>query len=490
MTLKLYNTLTRQEEAFTPADPKNVRMYVCGPTVYDKPHIGNARSVVVYDVLYRLLRHLYGESHVTYVRNITDVDDKINDAAKKNGETIQSLTARVTAGFHADMDALGCLRPTHEPRATDFVNASQKPSPLEGEGRVGVAERNAPKETMVAMIERLIANGHAYAAEGHVLFDVTSYKDYGALSGRTVEEQQAGARIAVEGYKRHPGDFVLWKPADAEDDPSSVFQSPWGPGRPGWHIECSVMSSNYLGADFDIHGGGADLMFPHHENEIAQSRCANPHSYFARYWVHNGFLTVNGEKMSKSLGNFITVRELLDAKVLGKVIRYVLLGAHYRKPLDFTTDKLDEAKHVLLMIWRQARKYESHALEGASQEAVNDRLNQILFSPLCSDLNFAIPLRELRQVAEAVKDASAPDHQINVAVLHSMLRLLGLNQTEEVTEQPAEGLSNDQQNLIDARIAAKQSKNWAEADRIRNELKSQGILLEDKPDGSTEWRRA
>src|SRR5438093_6688519 len=301
MPLMLYNTLTRRKEAFVPLDPSNVRVYVCGPTVYDDAHIGNARAVVVFDLLYRVLRHEYGADHVTYVRNITDVEDKIMAAARASGQTIDQVTARTTAQFHADMAALGNLPPDIEPRATE----------------------NIPQ--MIAMIERLIASGHAYAAEGHVLFRVAAYAGYGALSRRTRADMIAGARVEVAPYKEDPGDFVLWKPSGPE---VPGWPSPWGRGRPGWHIECSAMCENTLGETFDIHGGGLDLVFPHHENEIAQSACAHDGRPFARYWMHNGFLTAAaGEKMSKSLGNFVTVHELLE-EWPGEAIRLALLGGH------------------------------------------------------------------------------------------------------------------------------------------------------------------
>ncbi len=438
--LSLYNTLTRKKEPFAPLDANKVRMYVCGPTVYARPHLGNARSVVVYDVLYRLLRHLYpGENRVTYVRNITDVDDKINKAAMENGETIQALTGRVTGWFHDDMDALNCLRPTHEPRATQYI------------------------PHMIAMIEKLIANGNAYVAEGHVLFDVTSDADYGLLSGRTVEEQQAGARIAVESYKKNPGDFVLWKPADSEDDASSKFDSPWGEGRPGWHIECSAMSTDLLGDTFDLHGGGADLKFPHHENEIAQSCCANPGSEFAKCWVHNGFLTVNGEKMAKSLGNFITVRDLLDKNVHGEVIRLALLSAKYNEPLNWTDKLVEDAKKTLDKFYRQL------------PIARVSKAPQAFIEALCEDLN--IP-RAISQMHDA-----SPDEML------AMGQLLGVFASS--SEQWFKGDTEDDIDaLVAARAAAKAAKNWAEADRIRDELKAQGIILEDRPDGTTDWRKS
>src|SRR5215470_7869312 len=319
MTLTLYNTLSRRKEVFEPIDPMRVRLYVCGPTVYDRAHIGNARCFVVFDVLYRLLREIYGRNHVHYARNITDIDDRINAAARKNGEPIAALTARTTAAFHADLAALGNLPPDVEPRATEHI------------------------PQMVAMIERLIASEHAYVAEGHVLFAVASDPDYGMLSRRNRDEMIAGARVEVAPYKRDPADFVLWKPS-TPDQPG--WASPWGRGRPGWHIECSAMSEAHLGETFDIHAGGLDLVFPHHENEIAQSECAHGKP-FVRYWLHNGYLLVNGEKMAKSLGNFVTVRQLLEEGIPGEVLRLVLLGTHYRQPLDFTRAALEQARQTL-----------------------------------------------------------------------------------------------------------------------------------------------
>lgn len=329
VTIRLTNSKTRKKEGFAPIDPGNVRMYVCGPTVYDRAHLGNARPVVVFDTLYRLLRHVYGAEHVTYVRNFTDVDDKINAEAlrrQKAGapgtleDLIRQRTEETIAWYHADMDALGALRPTVEPRATEFIGQ------------------------MIAMIEGLIAGGHAYAVEGHVLFRVRSYKDYGRLSGRSVDDMIAGARVEVAPFKEDPMDFVLWKPSSGEEP---GWESPWGRGRPGWHIECSAMAHELLGESFDIHGGGLDLQFPHHENEIAQSACAHPHGDFAHYWLHNEMLQVEGKKMSKSLGNFFTVRDLLDQGHSGDAIRYVLLDTHYRKTMDWTQRKADDARMVL-----------------------------------------------------------------------------------------------------------------------------------------------
>ena len=331
--IQLTNSKTRKKEIFEPIDPNNVRMYVCGPTVYDRAHIGNARPVIVFDVLYRLLRHVYGPDHVTYVRNFTDVDDKINKKAQDTGRSIKEITDETTQWYLDDMRAVGAMDPDQMPRATEFIGA------------------------MISMIEGLIAAGHAYAAEGHVLFSVESYNDYGKLSGRSIDDMIAGARVEVAPYKRNPMDFVLWKPS-SDDLPG--WDSPWGRGRPGWHIECSAMSYELLGESFDIHGGGNDLMFPHHENEIAQSCCAHPQGGFARYWLHNEMLQVEGKKMSKSLGNFFTVRDLLDGHdgmpgVPGEVIRFVFLSTHYRKPMDWTAEKAEQAK-AKLKKWRKLTK--------------------------------------------------------------------------------------------------------------------------------------
>lgn len=440
MTIYFYNTLTRKKEEFKPMDANNVRMYVCGPTVYDRAHLGNARSVVVYDVMYRLLKAVY--PNVTYVRNITDVDDKINAAAIARKINIQQLTGEVTGWFHADMAALGVLPPTKEPKATEHI------------------------KQMIGMIETLIKNGKAYAAKGHVLFSVASYKEYGALSGRVQDDLEAGARVKVESYKRAPGDFVLWKPADKDDDKSSVFDSPWGKGRPGWHIECSAMSTEYLGRDFDLHGGGSDLMFPHHENEIAQSCGAYPGSHFAHYWVHNGFLTVNGEKMSKSLGNFITVKDLLDKGVKGEVIRYALLKTKYNEPLDWNEKLLRDAKKELDTLYRKLDKAEQ---ETGGVDSLIEALSQDVNTP----------------VAISILHANAGN------TLRQMGGVLGILQQDPQEWFKGEGASagTDVDARVTARIAAKKAKNWAEADRIRNELKAGGIILEDRPDGTTDWRR-
>ena len=369
--IRLYNTRTRRKEDFAPINRDDVQMYVCGPTVYDRAHVGNARPVVVFDTLFRLLRHVYGPDHVTYVRNFTDVDDKINATALQRQqagavgtleELIQQRTEETIGWYHADMDALGAMRPTHEPRATQYIGA------------------------MIAMIADLIAKGNAYAAEGHVLFDVRSYADYGQLSGRSVDDMIAGARVEVAPFKRNPMDFVLWKPS-GDDLPG--WDSPWGRGRPGWHIECSAMSYELLGGSFDIHGGGLDLQFPHHENEIAQSCCAHPDAGFANIWMHNEMLLVEGKKMSKSLGNFFTVRELLEQGYPGEVIRFVMLSTHYRKPMDWTAEKAFEAEATLRK-WRALT-------DGAQGGAVA----QPLLDVLGDDLNTAGAIATLHDLAKA-----------------------------------------------------------------------------------------
>jgi cysteinyl-tRNA synthetase len=371
-TIRLHNSKTRKKEDFLPIDAKNVRMYVCGPTVYDRAHLGNARPVLVFDVLYRLLRHVYGPDHVTYVRNFTDVDDKINAEAlrrQKAGapgtleDLIHERTEETIAWYHADMDAIGALRPNHEPRATAYIGQ------------------------MIAMIEGLIAMDHAYAAEGHALFRVRSYAQYGALSGRSVDDMIAGARVEVAPFKEDPMDFVLWKPSSGAEP---GWDSPWGKGRPGWHIECSAMSYELLGESFDIHGGGLDLQFPHHENELAQSSCAHPHGSFANVWMHNEMLQVEGKKMSKSLGNFFTVRDLLDQGVPGEVIRFVMLSTHYRKPMDWTAEKAREALATLRKWYRQAAEALDHA----------DPHPEVI-AALSDDLNTAAALAQLHQLSHA-----------------------------------------------------------------------------------------
>jgi len=456
--IQLTNTLTKRKEAFAPLDPKNVRVYVCGPTVYDFAHIGNARPVVVFDVLYRLLRHVYGAAHVTYARNITDVDDKIIKAARENGEPIDALTARTVQAFHDDMAALGALPPTVEPRATQTI------------------------PEMIALIARLIERGHAYEADGHVLFHVPSDPDYGCLSHRDREEMIAGARVEVAPYKQDPADFVLWKPS-SDDQPG--WESPWGRGRPGWHIECSAMSAKHLGETFDIHGGGQDLIFPHHENEIAQSTCGTD-GEFARLWMHNGYVIVGGEKMSKSLGNFLTVRQLLDEGLRGEAIRLALLSGHYRQPLDVTREKIAEAKAQLDRLYGALRPH-------AAIDVGPGRVGDDLLAALEDDLNTPQAIAKLHDWAGALNKAKDPGaREAAKAALVGGGALLGLLQRDPEAwfkGAASDGLPDGEvEALIAARAAARKAKDFAEADRIRDELKSQGILLEDGPEG-TIWKR-
>ncbi|MGV8952932.1 MAG: cysteine--tRNA ligase [Cypionkella sp.] len=447
--IRLHNNKTRTKQDFLPIDPQNVRMYVCGPTVYDRAHLGNGRPVVVFDVLFRLLRHIYGAEHVTYVRNFTDVDDKINATAlarQQAGDTrplealIRERTEETIGWYHADMDALGALRPSHEPRATEYIGP------------------------MVAMIEDLITKGHAYAREGHVLFRVRSYKNYGALSGRSVDDMIAGARVEVAPFKEDPMDFVLWKPSN---DQEPGWQSPWGRGRPGWHIECSAMSYELLGASFDIHGGGLDLQFPHHENEIAQSCCAHPEADFAHYWMHNEMLQVEGKKMSKSLGNFFTVRDLLDEQdVPGPVIRYMLLGTHYRKPMDWLSSRVGPIKKTLKR-W-------------ASIDCLATTPDRDFVNALCEDLNTPLAISLLHRL----------EAQGEFGKLKASLSLMGF-QLDDILDWPSKwGLSSAWDNLVGTLIAererARLEKNFARADYLRNGLKDAGIDVRDMSTGP-EW---
>ncbi len=442
MTLTLYNTLTRKKEPFRPIDPDNVRMYVCGPTVYDLAHIGNARPIIVFDVLFRLLRHTYGEDRVTYVRNITDVDDKINARAAQEGVAIRELTERTVRQFHEDVAALGCLPPTHEPRATDYI-----------------AE-------MKALIERLIERGHAYVAADHVLFDVSSDPAYGSLSRRSLDEMEAGARVEVAPYKKSPMDFVLWKPSKpgepAWPSPASISAE----GRPGWHLECSAMSWTHLGEHFDIHGGGIDLAFPHHENERAQSCCAFGTGRMANVWMHNGFLMVEGEKMSKSLGNFVTIRDLLKDWP-GEAIRLNMLKTQYRQPIDWTLKGLDEAHKAL---WKWSGDVEGTEPAGAVPDKVTDAL--------ADDLNTPKAYAELHALHEADRHGD----------LLAALRFLGFSGRREAISR-AGPVDIDVDGLIAERNAARKRKDFATADRIRDELADMGIVLKDSPEGTT-WEPA
>ena len=440
MTITLYNTATRRKEAFEPLDPKNVRMYVCGPTVYDRAHLGNARPVLVFDVLYRLLRHTYGADHVTYVRNFTDVDDKINATAlarKEAGapgtieELVRERSDETIGWYHADMDALGTLRPTAEPRATEYI------------------------DQMVAMISQLIADGFAYENDGHVLFRVRKYAEYGALSGRSVDDMIAGARVEVAPYKEDPMDFVLWKPS-TDDLPG--WDSPWGRGRPGWHIECSAMAYDLLGAEFDIHGGGNDLQFPHHENEIAQSRCAG-HG-FAKVWMHNEMLQVEGKKMSKSLGNFFTVRDLLDQGVPGEVIRFVMLSTHYRKPMDWTEKKRAEAEATL-------RKWASVVGDTAPAQVPSDVVDAV-----SDDLNTPLAITHLHRLAS---DGDAAGLAAASALIG--IDLHALDAGERVDLNPLAD------RLAALRATAMQSKDFGPVDAMKAALVGAGVEVRMSKDG-------
>jgi cysteinyl-tRNA synthetase len=482
VTLTLYNTLTRRKERFEPIDPNNVRMYVCGPTVYDFAHIGNARPVIVFDVLFRLLRHIYGAEHVTYARNITDVDDKINARAAEQypdlplNQAIRKVTEETGAQFHADIAALGVLPPTVEPRATEHI----------GEMR--------------AMIERLIGNGHAYVAQDHVLFDVSSMPDYGRLANRSLEEMEAGARVEIAPYKRGPMDFVLWKPSKPGEP---GWESPAGiaaKGRPGWHIECSAMAEKWLwqAAEgtltaaglahahvFDIHGGGIDLVFPHHENEIAQSRCAHGTSAMANVWMHNGFLQVEGQKMSKSLGNFVTINELLETRQFGgqywhgRVLRLAMLMTHYRQPIDWTADRLFEARSHL---------YDWNKL--CFEVPRTDEVPQEIINALSDDLNSPAVVVELHNLVRAARTAqSGADFVAGAGRRRMALEFLGLyevKQSVELLRQPIRHIDSvEVDRLVEARNAARRTKNFKEADRIRDELSAMGIQLKDAKDPKT-----
>ncbi len=459
--LMLYNTLSRSKEEFRPLDASNVRLYVCGPTVYDFAHIGNARPVIVFDVLFRLLRHFYGESHVTYVRNITDVDDKINKRAFERWnrkrtltEEIRALTEGTLEQFRKDVADLGTLPPTYEPRATDFIARSD-----------GTLD-------MIQVIQRLLARGHAYEAQGHVLFDVGSMADYGALSRKPKDDLMAGARVEVAAYKRDPQDFVLWKPSDRATEPG--WESPFGYGRPGWHLECSAMAGNLLGEVFDIHAGGLDLIFPHHENEIAQSRCAFGTATMAQVWMHNGFLQAEGEKMSKSLGNFSTIREVLD-EWPGEVARLTMLKTHYRQPIDWTRHSLEESTRTL----RGWAELVAQAAPGGTPDAE-------FVAMVSDDLNMAGALSELHRLAFKAKkgDASA------ATALKASLALIGFTLTPAADTAVETKDAVDRETvvrLVEDRLAARAFKNWAESDRIRDVLSGMGILIKDNKDGTTTW---
>lgn len=452
----LTNTLTRRKEKFIPLDCSNVRMYVCGPTVYDKAHLGNGKTPVSYDVLYRLLRYVYGKEHVNYVSNITDVDDKILNKHKETGRPIRDITEETYNWYIEDMKKLGNLEPNARPRATDYI------------------------EDMIDIVKHLLANGHAYEAEGHVLFDVDSMPNYGCLSGRSMNDMVAGARVDVADYKKNPADFILWKPSEA-DQPG--WNSPWGYGRPGWHLECTAMSSKLLGTDFDIHGGGNDLIFPHHENECAQSCCAFEGSKFARYWVHAGMLMVAGVKMSKSLGNFYTLDEILE-RAPAEALRLLFLTAHYHQPFNFTFDGLNAAKATLDKFYNALLR-----VTDITKQEVLPR--EDLIDALCDDLNTPLALSYLHEDVNNLNKAETVEDKVKYkSQLLADAYMLGL--LFQNPETWFKGGKNEDDSAIEAkiqaRLEAKKNKDWATADAIRNELKEQGILLEDTPQGTT-WKR-
>ena len=452
MSLNLYDTFSNSKKKFEPIDPKNIRMYVCGPTVYDYPHVGNARPVIVFDILFRILQNIYGTEHVTYVRNITDVDDKIINASQENNEDINELTSRTINYFHADAKYIGAMEPSFEPRATDHI-----------------AE-------MINIIETLIEKNYAYVAENNVLFSSNKFSKYGSLSGKKLEEMIAGSRVDVESYKQEASDFILWKPSK-DNEPG--WDSPWGKGRPGWHIECSAMSEKLLGKTFDIHGGGQDLIFPHHENEIAQSECANGEK-FANYWVHNGFVTVEGSKMAKSDGNFVTVNELKE-KYQGEVIRLTMILTHYRQPLNWTNDNLQESKKTL-------DKWYQYFSEVDFKPDLSVKIDENVMNALNDDMNTPQAIAELHKL---FKNCKSNDHDSLNQFLISA-QFLGL-----MNDEPSQWLSwgkeniivdqNKIESLITQRNTARANKDFAEADRIRDELENLGIVLEDKGTETT-WK--
>ena len=451
MPLQIYDTFSNEKKLFEPIDPSNVRMYVCGPTVYDFPHVGNARPVIVFDLLFRLLRRIYGIDNVTYVRNITDVDDKIITAASENNEDIKSLTERTIKFFHDDADYIGALEPTFEPKATDYIN------------------------DMIDIISSLIEKDYAYVSEDNVLFSASKFSKYGQLSGKNLEEMIAGSRVEVESFKRSSSDFVLWKPSKSSEP---GWDSPWGKGRPGWHIECSAMSEKLLGKNFDIHGGGQDLIFPHHENEIAQSECAN-NEKFANFWLHNGFVNVEGNKMSKSEGNFVTVNQLKQ-KYQGEVIRLAMISTHYRQPLNWTENNLIECKKTLDK-WYQLISENNFSFD-------NEKISSEVIDALEDDLNTPKAISVLHQL---YKDCKSNDRN-TVETFLSSANFLGIlmHTSSEWLSWGKEKLSIDEKQielLISERKSARDNGNFEKADKIRNDLEHNGILLEDN-EGKTTWR--
>ena len=454
-TIRLHNTKSRKREDFVPIDARNLRMYLCGPTVYDRAHLGNARPSLVFDVLFRLLRHVYGAKHVTYVRNFTDVDDKINARAAQSGRAIGDITAETIGWYHADLDALGALRPTHEPRATQYI------------------------AQMITMITDLIAKNHAYEAEGHVLFAVESYAEYGALSGRSIDDMIAGARVEIAPYKRNPMDFVLWKPSG---DGVPGWDSPWGYGRPGWHIECSAMAHDLLGDSFDIHGGGNDLQFPHHENEIAQSACAHPQGDFARYWIHNEMLQVEGKKMSKSLGNFLTIRDLLDQGIPGEVIRLVMLGTHYGKTMDWTEARRSEAD---LTLRRWYGILHGHGFGPDLIRALKAdgkwQADAEFLGVLANDLNTPGAIARLHVLAKGKTPTALAGfaHGLDMLGLVRDWAAIPLLDGAEAGPDVTPAVAARVDSLLAARAAARAAKDWAQADDVRDILTAAGVQVTD-----------
>lgn len=458
MTLKLHDTAARKKRDFVPQDPKRVTMYVCGPTVYSTAHIGNFRPPVVFDVLFRLLRHTYGADHVVYARNITDVDDRINVAAAKEGVPIGVIADRYAAIYRADSAELNILPPTLEPTATGHM------------------------DEMIALMQRLVDDGYAYAAEGHVLFDVGAYSEYGKLSGRTLEDMIAGARVEIAPYKRNPADFVLWKPS-SENEPA--WESPFGSGRPGWHLECSAMIEKTLGTTIDIHGGGTDLVFPHHENERAQSVCAHDGAPLANYWLHNGFLSIEAEKMSKSIGNVVKPNELLERGVPGEVIRYALLTGHYRAPLDWNAALIERSRKSLDRLYGVLRRLKG--LDAAGLEAP-----EAVVSALEDDLNTSKALAALFDIAGRANKAGDEAGQARAkGELLAGGQLLGLMQTDPEAWFGLESLAEEERaeidRLIGERAEARRAKDYATADRLRADLDARGVIVDDTPEGSV-WR--
>ena len=451
MTLHLYDTFSKSKRLFEPIDPANVRMYVCGPTVYDYPHVGNARPVIVFDILFRILQHIYGEKKVTYVRNITDVDDKIIATAKENNEEVRDLTERTISYFHDDSNYVGTLSPTVEPKATDHISE------------------------MIDIIEILIQKELAYESEGNVLFSTRKFNDYGKLSGKNLEDLIAGARVETESFKKDPSDFVLWKPSK-EGEPQ--WDSPWGRGRPGWHIECSAMSNKYLGNNFDIHGGGQDLIFPHHENEIAQSQCAHG-EVFSNYWVHNGFVTVEGDKMAKSEGNFVTVNQLKD-RYQGEVIRLTMMLTHYRQPLNWTEENLKESKKIL-------DKWYNFISDLETKNPKSENVSNEVLNSLYDDINTPQAIADLHKIFKSCKnnDQDSIDLFLNSA---QFIGLMNNNSSDWLNWGKKSSIDEKQlEILINKRDEARAEGKYEDADKIRDEIENMGVILEDK-DGKTSWR--